>query len=67
MAVSLAGLRLRGRSRARAAHPVDEVLPAGQLFVYGAQHVLAMYTGGVAVPLVVGGAAGLTPGRAHRT
>ena len=61
MAVSLAGLRLRGRSQARAAHPVDEVLPAGQLFVYGAQHVLAMYAGAIAVPLLVGSALHLTP------
>lgn len=40
---------------------VNEVLPAGQLFTLGLQHVLAMYAGAVAVPLVVGGAVGLTP------
>lgn len=41
-------------------HPVDEVLPAGKLFLYGLQHVLAMYAGAVAVPLIIAAAAGLT-------
>lgn len=40
-------------------HPVDEVLPVSQLFLYGFQHVLSMYAGVVAVPLIVGGALGL--------
>ncbi len=40
--------------------PVDEVLPAGKLFLYGLQHVLAMYAGAVAVPLIIAAAAGLT-------
>ncbi|MFC6715146.1 nucleobase:cation symporter-2 family protein [Branchiibius cervicis] len=39
-----------------AKHPVDEVLPAPQMFLYGLQHVLSMYAGVVAVPLVVGNA-----------
>lgn len=37
-------------------HPVDEILPAGRLGLLGLQHVLVMYAGAVAVPLVVGGA-----------
>ncbi|HXJ20835.1 MAG TPA: nucleobase:cation symporter-2 family protein [Polyangia bacterium] len=41
-------------------HPVDQRLPAPQLFVYGLQHVLAMYAGAVAVPLIIGGALGLS-------
>ncbi|AFQ43300.1 nucleobase:cation symporter-2 family protein [Desulfosporosinus meridiei] len=41
--------------------PVDEMLPAGKLFLYGLQHVLAMYAGAVAVPLIIAGAAKLTP------
>lgn len=44
----------------QAKHPVDQVLPFGQLFLYGLQHVLAMYAGAVAVPLIIAGAAGLT-------
>lgn len=40
-------------------HPVDEVLPPGRLGLLGLQHVLAMYTGCVTVPLVFGAAAGL--------
>jgi uric acid transporter len=39
--------------------PVDEVPPAGRLLVLGLQHVLVMYAGCVAVPLIVGGALGL--------
>ncbi|CBG90106.1 nucleobase:cation symporter-2 family protein [Citrobacter rodentium] len=41
--------------------PVDEVLPITQMFLYGLQHVLVMYAGAVAVPLVVGNAVGLPP------
>ena len=37
-------------------HPVDEVLPIGRLALLGIQHVLVMYAGAVAVPLMVGGA-----------
>lgn len=40
--------------------PVDEMLPAGKLFVFGLQHVLAMYAGAVAVPLIIAAAAGLS-------
>lgn len=36
--------------------PVDEVLPAGKLFALGIQHVLVMYAGAIAVPLIIGGA-----------
>ncbi|MDA8252696.1 MAG: nucleobase:cation symporter-2 family protein [Rhodospirillales bacterium] len=41
--------------------PVDELLPAPRLAVLGLQHVLVMYAGAVAVPLIVGGALGLPP------
>ena len=44
--------------------PVDEVermLPMGQLFTLGLQHVLVMYAGAVAVPLIVGRALNLPP------
>lgn len=41
-------------------HPVNEKLPFSKLFIYGFQHVLAMYAGAVTVPLVIGGALGLT-------
>jgi NCS2 family nucleobase:cation symporter-2 len=39
-----------------ATHPVDERLPAGRLLVLGLQHVLVMYAGAVAVPLILGAA-----------
>ncbi len=37
-------------------HPVDEVLKPGSMVVYGLQHVMSMYAGVVAVPLIVGSA-----------
>ncbi|WP_076260706.1 2-oxo-4-hydroxy-4-carboxy-5-ureidoimidazoline decarboxylase [Intrasporangium flavum] len=40
----------------RSRHPVDEVLPAPRLFVYGFQHVLAFYAGAVIVPILLAGA-----------
>ncbi|MDA8442427.1 MAG: nucleobase:cation symporter-2 family protein [Peptococcaceae bacterium] len=43
-----------------AKHPVDEMLPAGKLLLYGLQHVLAMYAGAVAVPLIIAGVAHLS-------
>lgn len=37
-------------------HPVDEKLPLLKLLIYGFQHVLAMYSGAVAVPLILASA-----------
>ncbi len=41
-------------------HPVDERLPVGKLTALGLQHVLVMYAGAVAVPLIVGRALNLS-------
>jgi len=41
--------------------PEDERLPLGPTFAYGIQHILTMYGGVIAPPLIVGGAAGLSP------
>ena len=41
--------------------PVDEVLPAKELGTFGLQHVLGMYAGAVAVPLIVGAAFKVSP------
>lgn len=41
--------------------PVDEVLPAPRLAALGIQHVLVMYAGAIAVPLIVGRALKLDP------
>lgn len=41
-------------------HPVDEVLPFPKLAALGLQHVLVMYAGAIAVPLIIGGALKLT-------
>ncbi|MDQ2758507.1 MAG: purine permease [Actinomycetota bacterium] len=46
-----------------ATHPVDERLPFPQMIVYGLQHVLSMYAGVVAVPLIVGSALKLSGGQ----
>ena len=40
---------------------VDERLPTGKLAALGLQHVLVMYAGAVAVPLIVGRALKLSP------
>jgi xanthine permease len=42
-------------------HPVDEMLPYPRLFALGLQHVLVMYAGAVAVPLIIGRALKLSP------
>lgn len=42
--------------QAPAVRPVDEIPPLKRLLPLGIQHVLAMYAGAVAVPLIVGGA-----------
>ncbi|MTD99639.1 purine permease [Paracoccus sp. YIM 132242] len=42
-------------------HPVDEILPAPKLLTLGFQHVLVMYAGAIAVPLIVGRALALSP------
>ena len=40
-------------------NPVDQMLPPPQLAALGLQHVLVMYAGAVAVPLIIAGALGL--------
>ncbi len=42
-----------------ATRPEDESLGLGRTVGYGVQHILAMFGGVIAVPLIVGGAAGL--------
>ncbi|CAN7759703.1 hypothetical protein LJR220_002645 [Bradyrhizobium sp. LjRoot220] len=42
-------------------HPVDQTLPAPRLLALGLQHVLVMYAGAVAVPLIIGRALKLPP------
>lgn len=42
-------------------HPVDEMLPAPKLFTLGLQHVLVMYAGAIAVPLIIGRVLKLDP------
>ena len=42
-------------------HPVDELLPLPRIIPLGLQHVLVMYAGAVAVPLIIGRALKLPP------
>jgi xanthine permease len=42
-------------------HPVDQMLPVPRLLALGLQHVLVMYAGAVAVPLIIGRALKLPP------
>jgi NCS2 family nucleobase:cation symporter-2 len=42
-------------------HPVDEILPLPRLIPLAIQHVLVMYAGAVAVPLILGRALKLSP------
>lgn len=42
------------------ADPVNEFLPLPRLFALGLQHLLVMYAGAIAVPLIVGNALGLS-------
>jgi NCS2 family nucleobase:cation symporter-2 len=46
---------------ATSVHPVDERLPIPILVPLAIQHVLVMYAGAVAVPLIIGRAVGLPP------
>ena len=46
---------------ASSVHPVDEKLPLPRLTALGFQHVLVMYAGAIAVPLIVGRALKLSP------
>jgi uric acid transporter len=42
-------------------HPVDQVLAAPKLAIYGFQHVLAFYAGAVIVPILLASSIGLSP------
>lgn len=44
-------------------HPIDEVPPLGMLFTFGLQHALVMYSGTVAVPLILAATLGLDMGQ----
>ncbi|WP_457946455.1 nucleobase:cation symporter-2 family protein [Pseudarthrobacter sp. alpha12b] len=54
-----AGAKQRSK-RTTFSRPEDERLSIGSSFAYGFQHVLTMYGGIIAVPLIVGQAAGLS-------
>jgi xanthine/uracil permease len=47
--------------RVHPVHGVDEILPPARLIPLALQHVLVMYAGAVAVPLIIGRALKLSP------
>ena len=51
----------QGTSTEQAVRPEDDRLGIGPTIGYGVQHILAMFGGVIAVPIIIGGAAGLTP------
>src|SRR3954451_5015723 len=53
-------LKRAGGNPAYRGRPEDEMYGFGQLLLYGTQHILTMYGGVIAPPLIVGGAAWLT-------
>ncbi|MGA8208869.1 MAG: nucleobase:cation symporter-2 family protein [Nocardioidaceae bacterium] len=53
-------MKLLPKRVAETGRPEDERLPFSQQLVYGSQHILTMYGGVIAPPLIVGGAAGLS-------
>jgi uric acid transporter len=49
--------RIAGSAPSQSAvHPVDAMLPPWQMFTVALQHVLVMYAGAIAVPLIIGAA-----------
>src|ERR1700760_1075969 len=54
-------LAFGGRSMSTETHPVYQMLPIPRLLALGLQHVLVMYAGAVAVPLIIGRALKLPP------
>jgi uric acid transporter len=60
MPVALNGV-FSEKGMAKDVHPVDQVLPPAKLVTLGLQHVLVMYAGAVAVPLILGRALKLPP------
>jgi xanthine permease len=52
------GLSSTSQDDGQKVHPVDQILPLGKMIVYGLQHVLVMYAGAIAVPLIIGKAVG---------
>ena len=59
--MSTTTMNVSDASRAGGVHPVDEVIAAPKLFALGLQHVLVMYAGAIAVPLILGRALKLSP------
>ena len=53
-------MNTKKKARTAAARPEDQRLSLGATFAYGFQHVLTMYGGIIAPPLIIGAAAGMS-------
>ncbi|MBT2519532.1 nucleobase:cation symporter-2 family protein [Arthrobacter sp. ISL-28] len=53
-------MNIKKKSRPAGVRPEDQRLPIGSTFAYGFQHVLTMYGGIIAPPLIIGAAAGMS-------
>ncbi|MFE6734800.1 nucleobase:cation symporter-2 family protein [Microbacterium sp. NPDC057650] len=51
----------KSKTKTESTRPEDEALSIGSAFTYGLQHVLTMYGGIIAPPLIIGSAAGVDP------
>lgn len=58
--VGRAKVPVRENRLTTALDPIEEKMPLPKLMALGLQHVLVMYAGAVAVPLIIGGALGLS-------
>lgn len=56
------GRATKRSERVTSGRPEDQMYGPGQLLAYGTQHILTMYGGVIAPPLIVGNAAGLSAG-----
>jgi NCS2 family nucleobase:cation symporter-2 len=54
------GASAAATARKQSERPEDQRLPLGSTFAYGFQHVLTMYGGIIAPPLIIGAAAGMS-------
>ncbi|MGF6822953.1 xanthine permease [Microbacterium sp. ZKA21] len=59
--MTAARTKTKTRIRTESDRPEDERLGVGTAFMFGLQHVLTMYGGIIAPPLIIGAAAGLSP------
>ncbi|MFC4137994.1 MULTISPECIES: nucleobase:cation symporter-2 family protein [unclassified Microbacterium] len=61
MTAARSSAKSKTNDKTESTRPEDEKLSVGSAFTYGLQHVLTMYGGIIAPPLIIGSAAGVDP------